>query len=199
MRSTSVASLLIGFGIGFAAMYVAMMNRAPLILQAMPKPCDMDPTCAQAVSGRQRAQPAFDAKRFKELQETVSQDPKNVDALMELGDMHAEQREFTDAITWYEKALAVRDSIEVRKDLGVALLNVKRPDEAIAHLKKALEFDPADAAALFDLGFALLYAKDDPDGAIKLFEKLIELHPDLRDIEMVKRDLQIAKENRNRR
>jgi tetratricopeptide (TPR) repeat protein len=191
MRSISLASLLVGFGIGFAVMYPLMKNRAPEILNAMPAPF-----VPGAGAGRSAEPPPFDTKRFEQLKETVGKDPKNYAALVELGDMQSEQRLFEEAIPWYEKALAARDTVEIHNYLGVTLYKANRADDAIEHFRKALEKEPSNPLALYDLGIVLLEAKNDPDAALALWEKLIELNPNLPDIDMVKRDIQSVKERR---
>jgi Flp pilus assembly protein TadD len=188
MRSTSLASLLIGFGIGFGVMYPLMRSRAPKVLSAMPKPAER---------GRGRADaPQFDTKRFEQLKETVAKDPKNYGALMELGEMQSGRRQFVEAIGWYEKALEVRDTVEIRNLLGVTLYEIDRVDEAVAQFNKALEKEPGNPIAMYNLGIVLVESRNDPEGAVAMWEKLIQMNPGLPDLDVVKRAIQTVKEKR---
>ncbi|HEX4999824.1 MAG TPA: tetratricopeptide repeat protein [Terriglobia bacterium] len=191
MRSTSLAALLIGLGIGFAIMYPLMKKRAPQVLSAMPVPF-----VPSSASGADASPPPMDIRRFNQLQETVAKDPMNFDALVELGNMQSDQRHFPEAAEWYTKALAVRESVDVRKYLGIALYNANRVDDAIAQFRKALETDPSNPEALYDLGVALLEGKNDADGAIEMWETLIRLNPNYAGNDVVRRNIQAVKENR---
>ena len=62
-------------------------------------------------------------------------------------------------------------------DLGVALLQQKRTDEAIAHFEEVLEIQPQDATARLNLGSALLQ-KGRVDEAVAFFEKVLEGQPE---------------------
>jgi tetratricopeptide (TPR) repeat protein len=65
--------------------------------------------------------------------------------------------------------------------LQIAMLNAlrdaKRPDEALAHARKALELDPSDGAPLYDAAWAFADA-DRPVDAVRVFEELIARFPD---------------------
>src|SRR5262249_53143243 len=83
------------------------------------------------------------------------------------------------AIACYRKAIAL-DPKDARAhyNLGNALADKGRLDEAIAAYKKAIELDPKLAWPHFYLGNALR-RKGDLDGAIACFRKALQLQPDL--------------------
>lgn len=58
-----------------------------------------------------------------------------------------------------------------------ALRDAKRPDEAFAHARKALELDPSDGAPLYDAGWAFVDAGRPQDG-LRVFEELLARFPD---------------------
>lgn len=58
-----------------------------------------------------------------------------------------------------------------------ALRDAKRPDEALAHARKALELDPSDGAPLYDSAWAFVDAGRIPD-ALRVLEELIRRFPD---------------------
>jgi tetratricopeptide (TPR) repeat protein len=149
-----------------------------------------------APAPRSNAPPPFDAKRFEQLQETVKKEPRNYNALVELGEIEADQRRFPEAAAWYLKALAANDTVEARNSLGIALFLSNRPDEAIEQFKKVLEKEPGNPEALYDLGIVLAEGKNDPAGAVALWERLVELNPNLPDIDTVKRNIENLKQKR---
>ncbi len=65
--------------------------------------------------------------------------------------------------------------------LQIAMLNAlrdaKRPDEAFAHARKALELDPSDGAPLYDAAWAFADA-DRPADAVRVLEELLNRFPD---------------------
>lgn len=58
-----------------------------------------------------------------------------------------------------------------------ALRDAKRPDEALAHARKALELDPSDGAPLYDAAWAFADAERAPD-ALRVLEELLQRFPD---------------------
>ena len=69
-----------------------------------------------------------------------------------------------------------QDNLLLRFGLGQALLKTDQVTEAILHLEKALEFDPAHSASMKLLGKA--YAADgNSDKAIEVFRQGIQIGP----------------------
>ena len=78
-----------------------------------------------------------------------------------------------------------QDNLLLRFGLGQALLKDGQVTEAIIHLEKALEFDPAHSASLKLLGKA--YATNgNSDKAIQIYSKGIELAEQKGDIQAAK-------------
>jgi tetratricopeptide (TPR) repeat protein len=65
-------------------------------------------------------------------------------------------------------------------NLGAALLQKGRVDEATIHFQKAVEINPSDAEAHCNLG-GCLYEKGRMDGAMAEFQKAVEIKPNLAD------------------
>jgi len=77
-------------------------------------------------------------------------------------------------IEHFEKLLAAgTDNALLRYSLGTAYLNANRPDEAVPHLVRAVEFDPGYSAAWKAYGKALA-ATGDRDAARRAYEQGIE-------------------------
>ena len=77
--------------------------------------------------------------------------PGHADALVNLGNALMQVQRAAEAVPQYEAALKIRPGADVHYDLGVALIALDRPDEAAAHLRTALEMNPALPEAHYQL------------------------------------------------
>jgi cytochrome c-type biogenesis protein CcmH/NrfG len=141
-----------------------------------------------------------DPALVKELEDTIKKDPKNFAALRELGDIRYDERKFAEAASIYAKALEIQpDNVDVRSDRGGALLQSERVDEAINELKTVLSKDPIHPQALFVMGVALARGKGDREGAIASWKKLIETHPELPELDVVREQIKQLEEQTRRK
>jgi cytochrome c-type biogenesis protein CcmH/NrfG len=114
-----------------------------------------------------------------EYRKRVELNPKDVEALIALGNANLMLKRYVDAKGWYEEALTVDPTRhETRIDLAIALQYLQKPDEAIEQLKLVLAKEPKNATALFNYGVILLEDKHDQTGAIAKWESLMKAHPD---------------------
>lgn len=120
------------------------------------------------------------ARRAELLAAAYRQQPGNVNVLFGLAQLRAVgapdagvERE-----KWMRAAVAVRPrSAAARNNLGVALYEQRKLDEAMAVYRQAIELGSGSALAHNNLGVALL-EKGDHEGAIAEYRKAIELDPD---------------------
>jgi len=85
------------------------------------------------------------------------------------------------SITVFEHAIRVTDKeyppfARIRNNLGMALINTQRNEEAISHLKLAIELDPNYADAHNNLGISLFFGHKKEE-AISHYKMAIELDP----------------------
>jgi cytochrome c-type biogenesis protein CcmH/NrfG len=196
-RGAALAFLLVGAGVGFAAVYPWMHNRAPALVKPLPmlKPRADAATSASDGASDPAKPPPLDLARLKQLEDTVKSDPKNVAALTELGNMQADQQNFDEAVKWYKQAVAVDPkNIEMRNYLGEALFQGNHIDESLAEFKQTLSISPTHPEALFDYGYVLLQGKNDPKGAIESWEKLVQTNPNFDQLDRVKQLIATVKE-----
>jgi tetratricopeptide (TPR) repeat protein len=90
-------------------------------------------------------------ERIAQLNAAIARDPRNFDALAQLGAMYMDAAKFPQAIGYFERALAVRDDPALRADLAtcyyneaVGLAQAKRFDEARALLPRLQQLRPDD-------------------------------------------------------
>jgi cytochrome c-type biogenesis protein CcmH/NrfG len=187
MRAASWAFLIFVFGIGLFGMGSYMKPRAAEIAKPIP---EFVPQAASA------AAPApIDPALIKKLEDQLKADPKNFEALREFGNLRYDERKYAEAAALYARALEVRpDDVDVRSDRGGALLQSEQVDEAIKELQAVLAKNPTHPQALFILGVALIEGKNDREGALASWRKLVASHPDLPELDAVKRQIQQVEE-----
>jgi cytochrome c-type biogenesis protein CcmH/NrfG len=130
-------------------------------------PAPQDPQLAKAM------------EEIAQYRERVEQNPKDVEALVALGNANLMLRRYDHAKGWYEQALKVDPNRrDIRMDLAIALRYLQQPDEAIDQLNLVLAKEPKNAAALYNVGIILLEDKHDQPAAIAKWEALMKAHPD---------------------
>ncbi len=118
-------------------------------------------------------------RRRQLLQSAVSRRPENLSLLMILGGTYSinQQSGVNERLRWFQAAVAAAPAnLAALNNLGNALYDAGRWDEAIAFFKKAIELDPKYAMAHANLGTALRN-KGQLDEAIACYKKAIELDP----------------------
>jgi cytochrome c-type biogenesis protein CcmH/NrfG len=199
MRLQRWLFLLIGFAIGFAALYSWTKQRAPDVVRATPLPVDPNVPTDLSAAGRSNssepAPPPVDMARVRELTAKVKQNPRDFDSIVELANLNFDQKNYNDAVNLYKSALQIRpDALEVRTDMGTAMFYQDRFDDAIAEFQQILEKDPKNAQALFNLGVTMLHGKNDPKRALEYWEKMIDANPNHPQAAFVKEQIQKLKE-----
>jgi cytochrome c-type biogenesis protein CcmH/NrfG len=142
------------------------------------------PVAAQAPSPNSGSQtPLVDPVVFQEnerrLKSALSANPKDVNALVQLGNLYYDSNRFGDAVDYYARALEVNPrNVGVRTDRGTSYWNLGQADNAIAEFQKSLEVDPSHAQTLYNLGVVYIHGKNNPAEARKAWEKLLATNPD---------------------
>jgi tetratricopeptide (TPR) repeat protein len=107
-------------------------------------------------------------------------------ALTNLGTSLMDRGQLDDALSYFQKALAVRSHSEhshynlslalIHDSVGNVLARKGRLDDAIVHLRQAIGFRPDYPDAHYNLGTAL-FQKGDLDGAIAEWRTTLSIHP----------------------
>lgn len=130
------------------------------------------------------AQPSSDQmKKMADTQaapllEKLKADPNNPELLANLGNIYYDTQQYPTAIDFYQRALKAQPSnAGVRTDMATAYWYSGNADGAIAEFNKALTYEPNNANTLFNLGIVKWQGKMDVEGAVAVWQKLLDTNP----------------------
>jgi tetratricopeptide (TPR) repeat protein len=104
---------------------------------------------------------------------------ERIDALVGLGNCRAECGLTNDAVEWFQQALAIDGTnVHALRNLGIALVRGRRPEEAVPYFERALEAAASDASLWFECS-AAYYACQNFDKARERLGNAIALAPDV--------------------
>ena len=83
----------------------------------------------------------------------------------------------------------------MRADYASCLYFTGDVDGALAQLNKSLTYDPQHAGTLMNIGIIKWKGKNDANGAIESWEKVLKYHPDFPQKEMVQHMITEAKQS----
>jgi cytochrome c-type biogenesis protein CcmH/NrfG len=129
-------------------------------------------------------------KQINILKNILRDDPKNLNALIELGNAYFDTDQFDKAIESYSRALEIDpQNADVRTDLGIMYRRKKDFDRAIIEFKKAAELDSQHANSRYNLGIVLLHDKGDMKSAINAWEEFLRVEPSSQRSENIRNQL----------
>ena len=169
MKKDSFLLLVVGILLGFAVTYGLVRDR------------DLGPIVVRE-SATTRA--ALEAKleeelgRVQELEARLEQDPGNFQILVALANLYFDMQSLDGAIDYYSRALEIRPhDANVRTDMGTALYYSNQPDAALSEFERSLDIQPNHPQTLFNIGIVLLEERGEVEGAIEVWERLIDRNP----------------------
>jgi cytochrome c-type biogenesis protein CcmH/NrfG len=117
-------------------------------------------------------------EEIQSLEKETSQNPENVEAWIQLGNLYFDANRFQKAIRAYKRSLELNhNNPDVWTDLGVMYRRSGQPIEAIEAFEKAIEIDPNHETSRFNKGIVLMHDLNDREGAIKAWEGLVKVNP----------------------
>jgi tetratricopeptide (TPR) repeat protein len=117
--------------------------------------------------------------KINQLKQALESDPKNLDHLIQLGNIYFDINRTQEAIGYYERALAI-DSLNphVLTDCGIMYSQSGDLDKALRLFDKAIAIDPNLLQAYYNKGLILYSGKKDKPNAIKAWRQYIALLTD---------------------
>jgi cytochrome c-type biogenesis protein CcmH/NrfG len=161
--------------VAFVAGIVAGVIATVLYEEKMPVP---PPSIKPSQSSPAPAITADIQKQITMLQGVLKEDPKNLKALVELGNLYFDTEQADSAIQIYARALELDPkNPDVRTDMGIMYRRKGDPDRALAEFRKAAQDDPKHVNSRYNTGVVLLHDKADIKGAIKAWEEYLKVEP----------------------
>jgi cytochrome c-type biogenesis protein CcmH/NrfG len=119
-------------------------------------------------------------KKAAPLLERLQANPNDTSLLVQIAAIYHTTHQFKEAANYYNRALTSDPKdVAIRTKLASSLYRSGDIDGAVAQLNLALEVQPTDANALFDLGMIRLQGKGDAKGAVTTWQRLLKTNPQL--------------------
>lgn len=124
-------------------------------------------------------------------------DPQNSRLLNQIGLVYESAHQFKEAAGYFEKSLHYDPkNIGVRADYASCLYYTGDVDGALAQLDESLAYNPKHAGTLMNIGIIKWHGKNDVDGAVTAWEKLLRYHPDYPQRDLVQHMITQAKQGK---
>jgi len=121
---------------------------------------------------------AEQARLIQDLGLKASQNPDDVNAWTQLGNIYYDTHQYGKSIQAYGESLSLApNNPDVLTDLGVMYRRNNQPKKAIEAFDKAISANPRHESARFNKGIVLMHDLNDRQGAIKAWEALLEINP----------------------
>ena len=119
-------------------------------------------------------------KQAEPLLTKLQKDGNNPDLLVNIGRVYESAHQFKEAAGYYEKALSIRTgNVAIRTEMASCLYYSGDVDGALKQLDQSLKDDPRNADSLFNLGMIRWQGKNDSQGAVDAWQRLLKLNPKL--------------------
>jgi len=197
MKKETIVTAVIFLAVGFLAGYItdAQVNWSARqkTAQTATASSEMPPAggAASAPAGGAMPQqglpqghpPIDSAAIIKQLEDVAAQNPKDTDTRLKLANFLYDQKQYSQAIEWYQRALELDPkNVNARTDLGTAYFYTGRPQDALREYDKSLAIDPKHEQTLLNTIVVNLEGTHDLAAAQKGWDRLYKLnsnHPAL--------------------
>jgi len=131
------------------------------------------------------------SRDIAQLEDIVKKDPKNYQALVQIGNDYFDLGEAQKSVDAYSKALAIKDGDpNVITDMGVMYRQLREFPKALAAFRKAAAASPTHPQSRMNIGVVLLHDLNDPKGAIAAWEDYLRIAPNDQNAENIRRSVE---------
>jgi tetratricopeptide (TPR) repeat protein len=136
-------------------------------------------------------------KQAEPLLSRLKASPKDAALLNKTALTYKAAHQFKEAIVYFQKALEVDPkNVPIRTDMASCMYYTGDTDGALAQLDKSLTYDPKHAGTLMNIGIIKWRGKNDVDGAVEAWEKLLKLNPQFPQKDVIEHMINEAKQQR---
>lgn len=171
-----VAGLAAGLAIGWSVGSSVSKPSGPVIAAPIGQPIPNPAPGMPAGTGQPPAAPLD--QRIATHEQIVKQDPKNVQAWIQLGNDYFDSHQHDKSIEAYGKALALQpDNPDVLTDQGIMYREVGKFELAAKNFQRANQVAPGHVQSLFNLGVVYAYDLKQTEKAIEAWTRVIQIEP----------------------
>ncbi len=207
MKKETILTAVVFLVVGFLAGYItnAQMNWGGRQKAVMPAAASMPsempgggaPGAAQGggmPSGLPEGHPPIDsALILKQLQEEAAQSPSDPELPLKLANYLYDQRQYRQAIEWYQKSLALNPkNVNARTDMGTAYFYIGQSGQALKEYNQSLAMDPDHKPTLLNVIVVNLEGTHDMAAARRAWDRLHALDPANPALQSLKQKLDAA-------
>jgi Flp pilus assembly protein TadD len=207
MKKETILTAVVFLGVGFLAGYItdAQMNwRAQQKAKMTPTPGMTSEMPGGEASGAAQSggmppglpagHPPIDtASVIAQLQQQAQRNPKDPDIPLKLANFLYDERQYRQAIEWYQKSLAINPKdVNARTDLGTAYYYIGQTGEALKEYSQSLSIDPDHKPTLLNVIVVNLEATHDIAAARLAWDHLHNLDPTNPTLQNLKQRLDAA-------
>ncbi len=157
-------ALVVGFLMGMVL--TASKSKSGLPVQSAPPPTS------------QRGPSVEMAARISEIEKLTKQNPEDVQAWTQLGNLYFDTENYDKAVNAYQKSLALRPgNADILTDMGIMYRRSGKPAEAIKAFDQAIAANPRHEVSRFNKGIVRMHDMNDIAGAMKSWEELVAINP----------------------
>ncbi len=192
--------LVIGLAIGYLLRGSASPAQSAVAAQTAVQPAQNP----HAGMGQQHMPTMDEMKQMADKQAApllakLKTDPKNADLLNQIGTLYRATHQFKAAIDYYQQSLAINPkNVGARTDMASCMYYLGDSDGALAQLDKSLTYDPKHEGTLINIGIIKWKGKNDVDGAVAAWQKVLKLNPSPEDKQAVEHMISQAKEQQDK-
>lgn len=120
--------------------------------------------------------------------------PEDPALLTQIGNTYYDHKDYPTAIDYYEKSLTIKpDDVDVRTDMGTAIWYTGDAGRALKEYERSLSYRANHPNTLFNMGIVKWHGKNDKQGALEAWNRLLSTNPNYPDRERVQQLVQQLK------
>src|SRR5208283_5179808 len=192
MKKETIITAMIFLAVGFLAGYItdAQMNwsarqktaQIAASTSELPSPGGAGSAPAGGAMPQQglpEGHPPIDsAAVIQQMEDMAAQNPKDADVRLKLANFLYDQKQYSKAIEWYQRALELDPkNVNARTDLGTAYFYLGRPQDALREYDKSLAINPQHEPTMVNAIVVNLQGTHDLAAAQKAWDRLYKLNP----------------------
>jgi Flp pilus assembly protein TadD len=135
-----------------------------------------------------------DPQEAAALEQMARDNPEDPEVRRRIGTLYMEAGNYQEAVLWFRQAVERNsEDLEARNHLAMSLAGLGRIDDAIAEYETALAANPSHPQSLLGLGRVLLFGKNDVQGGVEVWSRLVEAAPESPEAESIREELEALK------